>query len=57
MADFRLRGNAREFERKLREAMRRAQGAPELAEQFLSMTELAVNEFPAWKAEFPENFN
>jgi hypothetical protein len=63
MGDFRFHGNAWDFEKKLREAMKRAQASSEFRDRFCRMArmvkrmEIPENEHPIVKADFPVNFN
>ena len=63
MGEFRFNGNAWEFEKKLREAMKRARSSGEFRDRFARMArlvkrmEVAENEVPILKADFPVNFN
>ncbi|HEV2298979.1 MAG TPA: hypothetical protein VGR72_10730 [Candidatus Acidoferrales bacterium] len=63
MSEFRFHGNAWDFEKKLREAMKRAQSSGEFRERFARMArmvrrmEISENEHPIVKADFPVNFN
>jgi hypothetical protein len=63
MGEFRFHGSAWEFEKKLREAMKRARSSSEFQERFARMArmvkrmELPENGFPIVKADFPGNFN
>ena len=63
MGEFRFHGNAWDFEKKLREAMKRAQSSSEFRDRFSRMArmvrrmEVGENEHPIVKPDFPVNFN
>ncbi len=63
MGEFRFHGNAWEFEKKLREAMKRARSSGEFREHFSRMgrlvkrMEISEGEQPIARPDFPVNFN
>ncbi|HKW88526.1 MAG TPA: hypothetical protein VJN21_07200 [Candidatus Acidoferrales bacterium] len=63
MGEFRFHGNAWDFEKKLREAMKRAQTSGEFRDRFSRMArmvkrmEIPDNGQPIVKADFPFNWN
>ena len=63
MSEFRFQGNAWEFEKKLREAMKRAQTSGEFRDRFARMArmvkrvDIPENGQPIVKADFPFNLN
>jgi hypothetical protein len=63
MGEFRYHGNSWEFEKKLREAMKRARSSGEFQERFARMArlvkrvEFSENEQPIVKPDFPFSLN